>query len=145
MRYKDGGIIMSGHAYRPVPGFEGLVDCATCGCAEGTLPTNCPGVRVPHRVQTLIINGVVDYVGGRWIGKRRPLVLTIRFTSSAVRAAKSIRDFFPANGRTIALGRLFAITGQDRVACEYDRRVTRTRLQSRKGGRNSGYAYRAKW
>lgn len=71
MRYKSGGIVTSGHNLIGAVGFEDLWHCTRCNCAEGTLPTSCPGVRVPGRVQTLILRGVVDYVGGRWVGKRR--------------------------------------------------------------------------
>lgn len=58
------------HVLEAVPGYEGLSQCTVCHCAEGTLPTACPGVRVPGRVQTLIIRGVVDFVGDRWVGLR---------------------------------------------------------------------------
>lgn len=140
MKYKSGRIVTSGHNPIGVVGFEDLWYCTRCNCAEGTLPTTCPGVRVPYRVQDLIIKGVVDYVGGRWVGKRRPLVVTIRLIDGVeqaakafrnvsrafAQAAKSIRDFFPPTDRAIALERLFLITGRDRVACDYDRRVTRT-------------------
>lgn len=49
----------------------GLFVCTICNCAEGTLPTECPGVRVPPRVQTLIFKGVVNYRGGAWVSARR--------------------------------------------------------------------------
>lgn len=58
------------HELEDVPGREGLSQCAVCGCAEGTLPTHCPRVQVPHRVQTLIHKGIVDYIGGGWNGVR---------------------------------------------------------------------------
>ena len=41
----------------------GLFSCTRCNCAEGTLPTDCPGVSVDPDIQVLIHRGDIDY---RW-------------------------------------------------------------------------------
>lgn len=43
-----------------------LFICRVCGCAEGTLPTDCPGYEVADNVQDDIIAGKVDFKGGAW-------------------------------------------------------------------------------
>lgn len=79
------------HALNVVRGYEGLSECTVCNCAEGTLPTHCPGVRVPYRVQNMIIKGVVDFVGDRWVGLRRPLTVTIRLAPGLQQAKDAFR------------------------------------------------------
>lgn len=132
---------MTKHTYQDVPGFEGLAWCTVCHCAEGTLPTACPGVRVPGRVQTLIIRGVVDFVDGRWVGLRKPLRVTIRLGASVEEMAQSLHsmgkafaaaglamaDSLPRTSRDVAFGRLMLITGRDRVLCN-DPRIIRYAL-----------------
>lgn len=44
-----------------------LFICAVCGCAEATLPTECPGVEVAPNVQDDIMQGKVDYKAGMWV------------------------------------------------------------------------------
>lgn len=46
-----------------------LFICKICDCAEGTLPTECPGVKVTGGTQDDIYRGKIDYVDGGW---RRP-------------------------------------------------------------------------
>lgn len=94
---------MNHHTFQNVPGYEDLAWCTRCRCAEGTLPTNCPEVPVPTRVQNLIIQGVVDFVGDRWIGKRRPLRLIIslgapihELAKTLQRAGQMFRDAMPS-------------------------------------------------
>lgn len=38
-----------------------LAWCEVCGCAEATLPTDCPGVRVDGDTETNIANGEANY------------------------------------------------------------------------------------
>jgi hypothetical protein len=47
----------------------GLFSCAACGCAEGTLPTECPGAPVPWSEQERIYGGVLDFIDGAWLEK----------------------------------------------------------------------------
>lgn len=44
----------------------GLFSCVVCGCAEGELPTECPGERVPPEVCELIFRKGLDYKEGKW-------------------------------------------------------------------------------
>lgn len=46
----------------------GLAFCTVCKCAEGTLPTECPGEPVSEEVQENIFNGASDFVSGQWWG-----------------------------------------------------------------------------
>jgi len=39
----------------------GLALCTTCGGAEATLPTHCPGVRFTEHVEEQVRCGVLDY------------------------------------------------------------------------------------
>jgi hypothetical protein len=94
------------HRLSDVRGYEGLSECTVCNCAEGTLPTHCPGVLVPYRVQNLIIKGVVDFVGDRWIGKRRDtfrisLQLT-RGLGTTVEAFQNLSRAFARAGKSVA-------------------------------------------
>lgn len=41
----------------------GLYTCTRCGCAEASLPTDCPGLPVDHDLQDDIAAGQADY---RW-------------------------------------------------------------------------------
>lgn len=111
MKYKDGGIVTSGHDLRPVERFEGLVYCARCNCAEGTLPDQCPGVPVPGRVQTLIHRGVVNFSNGRWVGENSPSRRLGRALRAAARCGVTFRamaDNMAAAGQVVAqFGRSF--------------------------------------
>jgi hypothetical protein len=42
----------------------GLAYCHTCGGAEGSLPTDCPGERMTELREQLVYDGVLDYVRG---------------------------------------------------------------------------------
>lgn len=44
-----------------------LFICTACGCMEGCLPSECPGVFVPADTRDAIYAGQVDYRGGRWV------------------------------------------------------------------------------
>jgi hypothetical protein len=39
----------------------GLAYCVTCGGGEGSLPTDCPGYRMPQPVERDVYAGVLDY------------------------------------------------------------------------------------
>ena len=45
----------------------GLLICDVCGCAEGTLASECPGTLVPNSVQESIYNGTKEFINGRWV------------------------------------------------------------------------------
>ena len=47
----------------------GLFVCSVCTCAEGTLPTHCPEIKVSTEVQDEVINGTTDYIDGKWVNK----------------------------------------------------------------------------
>ena len=55
------------HLLEPVEGREGIDRCRICGCAEGTLPTHCPGKQVDSFAQEEIYNGTLDYIDGEWL------------------------------------------------------------------------------
>jgi hypothetical protein len=44
----------------------GLAVCTVCGCAEGTLSTDCPGYPVPDEKQQLIYQKKLDFIDGYW-------------------------------------------------------------------------------
>jgi hypothetical protein len=46
-----------------------LFICSVCGGAEGSLPTECPGYRMPPTMADLVYAGAIDYVGGQWVTK----------------------------------------------------------------------------
>jgi hypothetical protein len=47
--------------------FE-LFICEVCGGAEGTLPTDCPGVRMDAETEDKIYAGKLDYIDGKgWV------------------------------------------------------------------------------
>lgn len=39
----------------------GLSHCVTCGGAEGSMPTHCPGERMPQEVSDAVYGGLCDY------------------------------------------------------------------------------------
>lgn len=43
--------------------------CVTCGGAEGSLPTHCPGYRISFEGQELIMAGQLDFKDGEWKNK----------------------------------------------------------------------------
>jgi hypothetical protein len=45
---------------------SGLMYCTVCGGAEGSLPDQCPGVKITEGDQQLIYKGVLDYQKGTW-------------------------------------------------------------------------------
>jgi hypothetical protein len=49
----------------------GLFICDTCKCAEGELPTHCPQEYVPHDVREDLMDGLIDFVDGKWITLKR--------------------------------------------------------------------------
>lgn len=54
-----------------------LYICAVCNCAEGSLPTDCPGDKISGDLQDLIYNQVIDFKDGEWIalsgGRYKPI------------------------------------------------------------------------
>jgi len=49
-----------------------LFICSVCGCAEVTLPTECPGYEVNDDIQYDVRTGIVDFKDGAWRHKRLP-------------------------------------------------------------------------
>jgi serpin B len=48
----------------------GLAVCTVCHCAEGTLPTECPGEHVLYEQERRIYLGEIDFVNGAWVEGR---------------------------------------------------------------------------
>ena len=48
----------------------GLFSCTVCGGAEGSLPTECPGVRMSADRADDVYADMWDFKGGRWIDRR---------------------------------------------------------------------------
>lgn len=46
-----------------------LFTCINCDCSEGTLPTDCPGIKIDEKKQMKIYNGEIDFIDGQWIDK----------------------------------------------------------------------------
>lgn len=44
----------------------GLKHCRTCGGAEGSLPTECPGVRMTEQQETEVYARELDFIDGAW-------------------------------------------------------------------------------
>jgi len=44
----------------------GLAYCTTCGGAEASLPTECPGVKMTDEQEEAVQAGRLDYSRGRW-------------------------------------------------------------------------------
>ena len=44
----------------------GLAICAKCGCIEGSLPTECPGIESYSNYGDAIHKGEIDFVNGNW-------------------------------------------------------------------------------
>lgn len=47
----------------------GLGSCTVCKCAEGTLPSECPGAPVSSSDQDRIYAGNLDFRDGEWVEK----------------------------------------------------------------------------
>jgi hypothetical protein len=45
----------------------GLAVCRVCGCLEGSLATECPGVEAYGEYGDRIYRGEIDFRDGRWI------------------------------------------------------------------------------
>jgi len=57
------------HQLEPVPGMEGITQCTVCNGAEGSLPTECPGVLLGYNELEAVHLGACDFVGGQWVRK----------------------------------------------------------------------------
>lgn len=44
----------------------GLLSCVVCGCAEGELPTDCPGYKVSEAERLRIYKGNLDFINEEW-------------------------------------------------------------------------------
>lgn len=47
----------------------GLFACSVCGCLEGSLPTDCPGIECYKEYGEKIYAGLIDYRNGSWINE----------------------------------------------------------------------------
>lgn len=56
---------MPAHLFDPTR-EDDLADCVKCNCGEGTLPTECPEVKVGYDDQQLIYTGKLDFINGEW-------------------------------------------------------------------------------
>ncbi|CAG2149944.1 Uncharacterised protein [Ralstonia mannitolilytica] len=45
----------------------GLSVCTVCGGIEGSLTTECPGVRMSADEQDRVYAGLLDFQGGEWV------------------------------------------------------------------------------
>lgn len=46
---------------------DGLQHCKVCNGAEGSLPSECPGVRMPPETEEAVYACILDYAGGQWV------------------------------------------------------------------------------
>ena len=46
---------------------EGLSWCSTCGGAEGSLPTECPGRKMSIAEEQRVYAKYLDFLSGRWV------------------------------------------------------------------------------
>ena len=51
---------------------DGLTHCKTCGGAEGSLATECPGYRMTESEEDSVYAGKIDFLDGRWVSARQP-------------------------------------------------------------------------
>lgn len=58
------------HDYDP-DAYHGLAYCRVCGGGEGSLPTECPGVRMTLEENQRVYAGALDVVDGQWVLRRR--------------------------------------------------------------------------
>lgn len=49
--------------------LDGLSSCNSCGGAEASMPTDCPGVRMTVDQIDAVQAGTLDFVAGSWIKK----------------------------------------------------------------------------
>lgn len=45
----------------------GLAVCTVCKGAEGSLPTECPGLQMSAAQQEAVYQGHMDYQNGKWV------------------------------------------------------------------------------
>lgn len=46
---------------------DGLLHCKVCNGGEGSLPTNCPGTKMPAETDDAVYAGILDFVNGTWV------------------------------------------------------------------------------
>lgn len=71
------------HVLEEVEGREGLYECIVCRCAEGELPSECPGDVVEMKMKQRIYAGVLDFERGSW-RVRRSMGLVIRMSEDVI-------------------------------------------------------------
>lgn len=47
---------------------DGLAHCMICGGAEGSLPKECPGVKMTERELDAVYEGSLNFINGEWKG-----------------------------------------------------------------------------
>lgn len=45
---------------------DGLAHCKVCNGGEGSLPSECPGTRMPADTEDAVYAGMLDYKNGAW-------------------------------------------------------------------------------
>lgn len=60
------------HQFEELPRFEGLLYCSVCGLLEGSLTTDCPGVKSWSEHGDDIYSGKKDFRDGRWVNLPSP-------------------------------------------------------------------------
>jgi hypothetical protein len=64
---RDLGIAGQKHNLVPMGAQGELMGCSNCNGAEGTLPTDCPGIPITEKDQDDIMSGILDFVNGKWV------------------------------------------------------------------------------
>lgn len=60
-------------SYRAIEDANGevvLAQCRVCGCAEGEIPTECPGHKVDYQYRQAIYAGELDFKDDAWQVKK---------------------------------------------------------------------------
>lgn len=63
-------------SYRQIEDSNGevvLAQCRVCKCAEGELPTECPGEEVLYEARQRIYDGEIDFREGAWRHLSQPV------------------------------------------------------------------------
>lgn len=48
---------------------DDLLHCKVCGGAEGSLPTDCPAVRMTPETEESVYAGQINFTKGEWVKK----------------------------------------------------------------------------
>ncbi len=53
---------------------DGLAHCMVCNGGEGSLPSDCPGYRMPAETEEAVYAGILDYQNGQWVAGPEQLI-----------------------------------------------------------------------